>query len=112
MEIPKGKSPGPDGFTTEFFHACWYVIKQDVWEVVEDSRRYLMVLPSLNSTFLTLIPKEDKVEYPSKFIPISLCNVIYKIISKVISNHLKSLLPLLISQEQSGFVEGHQILTT
>jgi hypothetical protein len=65
MEIPKGKSPGPDGFTTEFFHACWSVIKHDVWEAVEDSRKFLKVLPSFNSTFLTLIPKEDKVEDPS-----------------------------------------------
>jgi hypothetical protein len=106
MEIPKGKSPGPDGFTTEFFHACWSVIKQDVWEAVEDSRKFLKVLPAFNSTFLTLIPKEDKVEDPRKFRPIALCNVIYKIISKVIANLLKPLLPLLISQEQSGFVEG------
>jgi hypothetical protein len=110
MEIPKGKSPGLDGFTTEFFHACWYVIKHDSWEAIEDSIRYLMVLPSLHSMFLTLIPKEEKVEYPRKFIHVSLCNVIYKIISKVISNHLKLLLPLLISELQLGFVQGHQNL--
>jgi hypothetical protein len=83
MYIPKGKSPGPDGFTTDFFHVCWSVIKQDVWEAMEDSNKFLKFLPALNYTFLTLIPKEDKVEYPNIFVPISLCNVIYKIISKV-----------------------------
>lgn len=89
------------------------MIKQDVWEgVIEDSRKYLTVLPTLNSTFLTLIPKEDKVENPSKFRPIVLYNVIYKIISKVIANHLKSFISLLISQEQSIFVKSHQIMTT
>jgi hypothetical protein len=61
MEIPKGKSLGPDGFTTDFFHACWSVIKQDVLEVVEDSHKFLKVLSAFNATFLTLIPKEDKV---------------------------------------------------
>jgi hypothetical protein len=110
MEMPKGKSLGPDGFTTEFVHACWYVIKQDIWEAIEDSRKFLKVLPAFNSTFLTLIPKEEKVEDPNKFKPTTLCNVIYKIISKVIANCLKPLLPPLISQEQSNYVDGHRIL--
>jgi len=67
------------------------------------------MLPSLNSTFITLIPKEKHSQTPHKFRPISLCNVIYKILSKVIAIRLKPLLPLLISPEQSGYVEGMQI---
>jgi hypothetical protein len=35
--MPPGKSPGPDGFTTDFFHHCWDIIRKDVWEVVEES---------------------------------------------------------------------------
>jgi hypothetical protein len=86
------------------------MLKFDVWELVEESRRKQWVLPALNATFLTLIPKEDNVTMPSKYKPISLCNVTYKIISKVISNRLKPLLPLLISLEQIRFVEGRKIL--
>ena len=63
-----------------------------------------------NATFLTLIPKEIGSEDPGKFRPIALCNVIYKIITKVIANRLRPLLPILISPEQAGFVEGRQIL--
>jgi hypothetical protein len=60
-EIPKGKSPRPDGFIMEFYQSCWSVIKNEVSEVVEDSRKIKKVLPAFNVTFLTLIPKEDKV---------------------------------------------------
>ena len=75
-------------------------------EIVEESRIKRGVLKAFNVTFLSLIPKEMGVESPDKFKPIALCNVIYKIISKVIANRLKPLLPTLICLEQSGFVEG------
>ena len=78
--------------------------------MVEESRHNQKILPALIATFLTLIPKEANVSTPKKFRPISLCNVLYKIITKVIANHLKPLLPSLISPEQTGYVEGHQIL--
>lgn len=68
------------------------------------------ILRAFNATFLTLIPKEIGREYPGKFRPITLCNVIYKIITKVIANRLKPLLPLIISPEQVWFVEGRKIL--
>lgn len=110
MEMPAGKSPGPDGFTTDFFHSCWPIIKQEVWELVEDTRRTSGVLSAFNSAFLTLIPKEDGANNPNKFRPIALCNVIYKIITKVIANRLKPLMPNLTSQEQSRYVEGQKIL--
>eukprot|EP00253_Pinus_taeda_P004936 PITA_04936 len=108
--MPNDKAPGPDGFTINFYKACWPTIKTEVWEVVEDSRRSCSILKSLNSTFLALIPKEEEANSPEKFRPIVLCNVISKIISKVIANRLKPILPGLISEEQSGYVEGRQIL--
>jgi len=55
------------------------------------------MLPSLNATFITLIPKEDRSNTPNKSRSIAVCNVIYKIISKVIASRLKPLLPMLIS---------------
>jgi ribonuclease HI len=108
--MPAGKAPGPDGFTTDFFHHCWDLIKTEVWEVVEESRTSGLVLPALNATFLSLIPKEERVTNPKHFRPIALCNVIYKIITKIIANRLKPILPFIISQEQSGYVEGRQIM--
>ena len=77
---------------------------------MKDSRKSRSILRALNSTFLTLIPKESGTEDPGKLKPIALCNVIYKIISKVIANCRKPLLPIIISLEQAEFVEGRKIL--
>ena len=68
------------------------------------------MLSTLNTTFLSLILKEWGVDSLGKFRPISLCNIILKIITKVMENRLKPLMLGLISLEQSGFVEGRQIL--
>eukprot|EP00253_Pinus_taeda_P017898 PITA_17898 len=108
--MPNDKALGPDGFTINFYKACWKIVKNDIWEIVEDSRRSKTILKSLNSTFIALVPKVEEANTPEKFRPMALCNVIYKIISKVIANRLKMILPGIISQEQSGYVEGRQIL--
>ena len=62
-----------------------------------------------NSTFLALIPKECNPTSIKKFRPISLCNVSYKIFSKVLSLRLKQIIPSLISPNQGGFISGRQI---
>ena len=94
-----GKSLGPDGFITNFFQNFWDLIKGKVWEIVENSRRDKGVLRAFNSTFLTLIPKEDGDDSPDKFRHKALCNVTYKIIMKVMDNRLNPILPDLVDQE-------------
>jgi len=108
--MSKGKSLGPNRFTVDFYQVCFSVIKSEDWEAVEDFRKFKKVLLAFNRTFLTLIPKEEKVETPHKFLPIYLCNVIYKLISKLITERLKPLFPSLISTEKTCYVEGRQIL--
>ena len=56
-QMAKDKAPGLDGFTTNFFHVCWDWMKEEIWALVEDSKKYRSVLRALNLTFLTLIPK-------------------------------------------------------
>jgi hypothetical protein len=64
---------------------------------------------STNSAFLALIPKEKGANAFNRFLPISLCNIGYKMITKVIANRLKSILPTIILENQGGFVHGRQI---
>jgi len=87
------KAPGPDGFTIEFFKACWPIIKADLFNLIKNFHRTKRVLPAINATFLTLIPKPDHTDSPDKFRPIALCNVLYKILSKLMANRLKPILP-------------------
>jgi len=66
-EMPIGKYPRPDGFTKYFFHHCWNLFREEVWQLIEDSRNYLGVILMLNATFLTLIPKEERVSHLKKY---------------------------------------------
>jgi len=109
-DTPKCKAPGPDDFTSDFFHYCWPMIRTEVWEILEDSRATGQVLQALNATFLTLVPKEGQAHRLEQYKPIALCNVVYKLLTKVIARRLKPLLPAIIPPEQSGYVEGRQIM--
>lgn len=75
--------------------------------MVNDSRRNCFVPKILNSTYITLVPKHDSF---NDFRPISLCNMIYKIITKIIINQLRPVLGKCISEEQFGFLPNKQIL--
>lgn len=110
FSLPADKSPGPNGFPTFSFQMYWQVVMGDVVKVVQDFFGARSILKEINSTFLVLIPKTPRVDSLDKFRPISLCNSFYKIISKVLTSRFLKILPLIISQQQTSFVCGRQIL--
>lgn len=73
------------------------MVGDNVINVVLDFLNHGIMLPDVNVTQIVLIPKIKSPEKKSNFRPISLCNVIYKTISKVLANKLKQVLPQLIS---------------
>jgi len=105
----KGKSPGPYGWSIEFYLGIFDLLGKDILKVVEESRKNGCIHEPLNATFIALIPKIDKPISFDDFHPISLCNCIYNIISKVISRRLKDILSRHISLEQFRFLKGRQI---
>ena len=103
------KAPGPDGMPAIFYKTFWYVIGEDVLLFVLDILNNNAPMDEINHTHIVLIPKKKECENPRDYRPISLCNVLYKLVSKTISNRLKKLLPYIISECQSAFVPGRLI---
>ena len=105
----KDRSPGRNGWPAKFYLHFFDLLGKDLLSAVDSTRVLGCVPPSLNSTFLALIPKKDKPTSFANFRPISLCNLLYKLISKVIAVRLKPHLDTHISSEQYGFLKDHQI---
>eukprot|EP00253_Pinus_taeda_P032784 PITA_32784 len=104
------KAPGPDGFSVRFLLTCWSTIKKDLLRMVRKSQNCARLGGGINSAFLALIPKEKGASDFSRFRPISLCNSSYKLVSKIIANRLKIILPAIIPENQGGFIKGRKIL--
>ena len=91
------KASGPDGMPPLFFQKYWKVVGPEVTQGVLSCFNSGHILHAINHTFITFIPKVKTPAKITEFRPISLCNVIYKLISKVIANRLKGILPSIIS---------------
>lgn len=104
------KSPGPDGLNPGFFQKFWPLIGREIFEASCSWLEEGSFPPNLNDTNIALIAKVDRPENMKDLRPISLCNVIYKILSKVLANRLKRILHKCISDSQAAFVPGRDIL--
>jgi len=100
---------GPNGMPPLFYQSFWSLIDEDICSVVLDCLNNCKIPLEINSTNITLIPKVKSPELITDFRPISLCNVVYKIVSKVLANKLRNVLPSIISENQSAFQAGRVI---
>jgi hypothetical protein len=109
FSMKANKSPGPDGYTAEFFKSSWEVVGEDVVVAIQSFFDSGMLLKEVNATILSLVPKRPNVSVMGDFRPIACCNVIYKCITKILSNRMLPLLDSMISRNQSAFIPGRNI---
>ncbi|GKC91791.1 RNA-directed DNA polymerase, eukaryota, reverse transcriptase zinc-binding domain protein, partial [Tanacetum coccineum] len=103
------KVAGPDGFTSKFFKAAWSVVGSDVCDAVMEFFTSGKLLGEFNANLISLIPKLQTPLNVADFRPIACCYVVYKCISKVVTNRLKEGLNSLVDCNQSAFIPGRQI---
>lgn len=109
MHLPPDKSPGPDGFNTDFIKACWQIIKQDFYELCFAFQAGEVTLQSINGSYISLIPKVDNPDCVSNYRPISLLNISIKIITKLLANRLQKYIVEIIHRNQYGFIRSRTI---
>ena len=108
-ELPTEKARGPDGLNTNFIKTCRDIIASDFYALIDDFYHGKISLQSINSYFITLIPKIDGPTTPNDYMSISLLNCSIKIITKLLANRLQNVILKLVYNNQYGFIKSRSI---
>lgn len=100
------KAPGPHGFHLLFFKEKWDTVGGSIVDFVQHVFAHLTSIGDVNQTLLILIPKGIDPSRAFDFRPIALCNVIYKIVTKILASRIKYIIPNIISKCQSSLIMG------
>jgi hypothetical protein len=98
------KSPSSDGFSMCFYQHSWDLVLLEVGKAVLDFVNFGIFDCSLNTTHIVIIPKIKTPRHVMDYRPINLCNVLYKLMAKVLANRMKQVLNSIISPNQSAFL--------
>lgn len=109
QELAKNKASGPDGLPNELLQSHWPLFKEELLSIIQSFYDHTLNLEEVNQANLIMIPKKEKSESVGDYRPISVMNVIPKLISKILANRLRRVLPELISSSQTAFIQGRQI---
>ncbi|GJS33012.1 retrovirus-related pol polyprotein from transposon TNT 1-94 [Tanacetum coccineum] len=109
FNIGEYRALGPDGFTFSFFKKSWEVVGNDIYNAVKDFFVISKLLKEINHTFFALIPKVLTPLKVNDYRPISCCNVLYKCISKILTNWIIEGIKEVVSENQSAFIPGRRI---
>ncbi|WCJ31242.1 DNAse I-like superfamily protein [Euphorbia peplus] len=109
FDMSPWKAPGIDGMQTGVYQRHWSIMRSTVCSFIKKTFREGFFDDELNKTLIVLIPKKSKPDLFGDLRPISVCNVLYKIITKIIANRLKPHMPKLVQPQQTSFVAGKNI---
>ncbi|GJR37695.1 putative RNA-directed DNA polymerase, eukaryota, reverse transcriptase zinc-binding domain protein [Tanacetum coccineum] len=109
FDIGEDKSPGPDGYTSAFFKKAWDVVGMEVCDAVREFFLNGHILKEINHTFIALIPKCPTPMKINDYRPISCCNMMYKRISKILTNRIIEGVKEVVSENQLAFILGRNI---
>lgn len=109
--MAKGKSPGLDGFTPEFFLHAWKIVGTDTCNAILDFFQTDYLPRIINSSAMVLIPKQPNASHMNHFRPISCCNTIYKCIAKLLASRMRRVMTFIISLNQTAFVPSRHLGT-
>lgn len=104
------KAPGPDGFNMMFFQKGWKFLKGNIMKFMKEFYSNNKLGYGVNCFFVSLIPKKENPSSLLEYRPISLINSPYKVLSKVLANRIRLVLPSVIDKAQSTFVGGRNIM--
>ena len=110
FSIGEDKAPGPDGFSSCFFKKAWDIVGRDFSKAVMEFFSSGQILKQINHSVLALIPKSKDADRVEDFRPIACCNVVYKVISKIIASRLAPVLSSIVSPAQSAFVQNRSMI--
>lgn len=106
-QMQSGKSPGPDGYPIEFYKKFQHKLAPVLIDMYNESFSDLNLPPTLTQAFISLILKKDRDPLScSSYRPISLLNVDFKLLSKMLALRLETVLPKIISPNQTGFIKN------
>ncbi|GFS33342.1 hypothetical protein Acr_00g0027830 [Actinidia rufa] len=110
FDIGDNKAPGPDGFSSVFFKKAWNIVGLDVCEAVEEFFRFGRLLKQINHAAIVLVLTTANAARVEDFRPIACCNVVYKLISKILAKRLAPILEDLVDPAQSAFIPNRNMV--
>jgi hypothetical protein len=96
--LPSDKSPGSDGFNFDFMKKCWTTISSDFHDICLAFYNHNINIQSINGSYITLIPKNNNPARVNDYRPILLLNSSIKLITKVLTDRLQTIIMKVIHQ--------------